>query len=380
MLRSLLIFFNFFYFISILNASDFYKNSGHNLSLIYENDANVDSLVDKYYTAGVSFFYHSKEFSLEDINYKNTESSTLHSMPDLEQAKLLESSNNYKTTPEYKTALVLSKLGIIPYINNNSRFYSFQIRLNTEIYTPKQREELQIPGDHPYAGALYASFLAQNRSKNLLEQTQLDLGLIGKHAFAKELQNGIHKITNNPIFKGWDTQLKDEPIVNLSYKLAYRLAPEKIARFFDLYPQINLALGNLNIYAQTSLFMRVGYNLAPFETPLKLKSGFITSAFFKSLDSRKTPLESISLKPFRIFGFAGLGARFVGRNMILQGNSFAPRNDVNIERIVGEFIYGASLIYKRFNVSYSITHKTKEFYKADSAFSFYGAISLGVIL
>ena len=200
MLRLFLISFNFFYFISILNASDFYKNSGHNLSLIYENDSNVDSLVDKYYTAGVSFFYHSKEFGLEDTSL---ESKSVNAAQNIEQLSL-ESSNNYKKTAEYKTALVISKLGVFPYIDNKSRFYSFQIRLNTEIYTPKQREELQISGDHPYAGALYASFLAQNRSKNLLEQTQLELGLIGPHAYAKELQNGIHDITNNPVFKGSD--------------------------------------------------------------------------------------------------------------------------------------------------------------------------------
>ncbi len=206
--------------------TNFAKRDKHFLYLTYENDSNFDDSVDKYYTAGVRIAYHSKEFS-----------------------------------PESKTATILRHIGIFPYFYYDTIFSSFGVFFAQEIYAPKDRFSTIPPrDDHPYAGYLYVDLMSQNRSEYFLEQIELHLGLVGPSAGGKQMQGFIHKLTHNKILAGWDTQLRDEFVANMYYRLSYSVPYIFRASkgYVDLMPQASFALGKAKIYSQSRLVFRFG--------------------------------------------------------------------------------------------------------------------------
>ncbi len=321
-------------------------HSKHSLYLIYENDSNFDSRVDKYYTAGSRLAYYSKTFGLDS-----------------------------------RANQILRYFGIFSLFHKDENLSSFSVNLSQEIYAPKDRfSPIPPANDHPYGGFLYAQFGAINKSSRFLEQFELSLGMVGKASLAQQTQNLIHKLTNNKLLAGWDTQLKNEFIFNLFCRISYRYAfSESLARYLDMMPQASFALGNAKIFAQLSLITRFGYNLSPHTLSLNQNSGFASAPI------AYTPHISI-------YGFVGVGGRVVGRNIFLEGNSFAKHrtyrtsdltldsalnSSFDVERVIGEFIWGVALDYKCFHIGYSVIHRSKEFSTQDG-FLTYGSIMLGV--
>lgn len=347
--------------------------------LEYENDANFNSLVDKYYTAGVSLGFVSREFVAPSSCIANTRESTSRtarflrvfsaqglialaksrSTSSQQRANSMDSSDKTNTLESSSAPCTIAAL-----------FSAFGVHITQEMYAPKDRFS-PIPNahDHPYGGALYARFFAFNRSAYVFERLGIDLGLVGEAAFAKQTQDFIHDLTHNARLAGWDTQLRNEFIANLSYGISASIPPwlRYSAHWLDLMPQFSLALGNARIHAQASLLLRFGYHLYANNAPYLINSGFIAPP-------------STNTSSFSFYGFAGAGVRAVGRNIFLQGNTFTPHfatpHNIDMLPVVGEFIWGLTLEYRRFFCSYAVVHRSKEFATQDGFASFAG-ITLG---
>lgn len=300
------------------------------LWLDYENDANFDSRVDKYYTAGVRLGFISKESS----------------------------------------ALKFLRFASLQQFFAPSAATSFGLAIKQEMYAPKDRFSPIPPADdHPYGGYVGATFSSLTRSAYIFENLSIDLGLVGKASGAKEVQDLIHDLTNNAHLAGWGTQLRNEFILNAHWGISASIPQilEATAHSLDLMPQFALSLGNARIHAQASLLMRFGYALSPSTAPMLINSGFVGA-----------PSPSRS---FCLYGFAGAGVRAVGRNIFLQGNTFAPHfaveKTIAIMPFMAEFIWGGVLEYRRFMLTLSVVHRSKEFATQDGFHNF-GLISLGV--
>lgn len=314
----------------------------HTLLLVYENDSNFNPHIDKYYTAGISLKFYSK---------------------DLQKSK----NKGFYTFMHAISAPTFFPKALSRYLGEEDDFAtSFGMSLSQEIYAPKDRFSNPPPKqDHPYGGFLYTSIMLQNRFKYILEQFEVALGIVGKDALAKQVQDTIHEARNVKKLAGWDTQLQNEGIFNLYYRLSLSIPQvyEKTKHIVDIMPQVSFAAGNAKSHAQANLIARVGYNLSQNSLMPHINSGFVST-----LPSRYG---------FSIEAYMGLGVRAVVRNIFLQGNSFAPRKDIEVNRGVGEFIFGVSLNYKRFFLSYSAITRTKEFVSQDMPSTF-GSILLGV--
>ena len=319
------------------------KSDKHAFLLIYDNDSNFNSKVDKYYTAGVSLKFHSKDLAQES-NKKFYKFMNAISLP----------SFFVKYLPKIHDETIL-----LP---------SFAIALAQEMYAPKDRFSNPPPAnDHPYSGALYLSATVQNRFKYILEQFEAQVGVVGKASLAKQTQDFIHDISGNARLKGWEAQLKNEPLFNVYYRLSFSIPQvyEKSKHIVDIMPQASFGLGNAKIHAQANLLMRVGYNLSPNVLSPHINSGFVSG--------------NMQHYGFSVQAFMGAGIRAVVRNMFLQGNSFAPRKDIDLHRAVGEFICGLSLNYKRFFIAYTAIARTKEFISQQDT-NFLGIHTYGSII
>jgi hypothetical protein len=145
----------------------------------------------------------------------------------------------------------------------NFRTY-LQLRLGTEMYTPTDILSPEPPpGDHPYAGVIYLDSSLFSMSRVASHQFTLRLGLVGPATGAEDVQKWIHEIIDSPIPQGWDTQLENEPIVNLFYnynrRLLRRCPPKRFG--LDFSWSGGAGLGNYYIGANLGLTWRIGYSL-----------------------------------------------------------------------------------------------------------------------
>ena len=68
--------------------------------------------------------------------------------------------------------------------------------------------------------------------------------------------------------------------------------------------------------------------------------------------------------------FTGVDGRAVLHNTFLDGNLFHNSHHVNKNIFVGDFRYGAALVLRKWEVSYSYIFRSKEFHRQTDTDSF----------
>lgn len=289
------------------NPLPLYKK--HYLGLISQNDAYFDSVIDRYYTAGQGALYSSPE-------------------------------------GEYG---LLNKIGLI---KGNT---SFSLAINQSLYTPIDKfTATPAIGDHPYAGYLNLGFAIHHRTQDVLETLGVRVGVSGKYAYGKEAQNGIHSLMGLRLSDGWDTQVGDEIILNLSYNLAYRYSIFQSEYFdLDVIPSLEVAFGNANVFAKLGGMFRAGYNLKTTFLPQGIAGenwGFSSGRVYGD--------------GLGIYGFVGIYGSYVGHNLFIEGNVFGKGNypiSTELEHFVGSVVGGFSIVSGIVSFTYQVIYTSKEF-------------------
>lgn len=284
-------------FFSIFSENDAYANQ-YRKAIAYS---------DRYYTAGTTFSFTSKEYDFSD-----------------------------------------KWLRYLSYKYDDEKLSRYDIALRQDIYTPFSRSSQVDLNDHPYAGFLSLDFTLSNRRKNSLENIKLQIGVVGPASLAQQTQELIHKITKNPIFYGWETQLKNELIINLHYEYIYKYDLLDTKYFgIDILPSLKVALGNANTFMGGGGRVRFGYNLHSDFGPDKINTGFMGGKPFN--DS------------FSFYAFGGVLGTYVARDIFIQGNSFGTPRNLVLEHFLCDAELGLSILYKGFRFSYVVTYQTKQF-------------------
>lgn len=230
----------------------------------------------------------------------------------------------------------------------------YGVAVGQTMFTPDDlsRRDL-IVEDQPYAGYLFSNLaLISDTGKNL-ETFLFSLGVVGSASQADDVQRIVHKAKGVIIPEGWDHQLKNEPVLNLSYEKKWRhlvnISPYGIG--FDGTPHIGCSVGNAYTHLALGSIFRVGRNLPIDYGPPLIRPNLPGSGFF-------LPSNILSY-----YLFLGLEGHVVGRNIFLDGNSFADSHHVKKKTLVGSLQGGVVLAYKRFRVGYTHILRTKEFYQ-----------------
>jgi hypothetical protein len=240
--------------------------------------------------------------------------------------------------------------------------------IGQNMYTP---EDIEIPNppldDRPYAGWLYGSIGLVVETGPRLDQLELTLGVIGPASLAEQTQKFIHEITNSPEPRGWDTQLKNEPGVVLTYRRSWRRFVETTAlgNTFDITPHAGGALGNVFTNANAGLTLRLGRRLPHDYGPPRIQPSLPGSGFFMPQGR------------FGWYVFAGMEGRAVARNIFLDGNTFRDSRSVDKEPLVGDLQFGLVLTWHDVRLSYTHVLRTREFETQDESDNF-GAVGLSI--
>lgn len=236
---------------------------------------------------------------------------------------------------------------------DGDRFATYE--LTQLMFTPSDlKRSNPDPTDHPYAGLLYLGFTTHLQRENSLHSLKLITGVAGPDSFASDVQGYSHKIINSNHAEGWAYQIKNEPIVNLVYEYRYKFAltPRDSAFGIELIPMGGAFLGNYLIQAETDVQMRIGYQLPDdFGTTVLRGSSYLPP-----------PQDNKAYRAWGVYAFAGGGANVVGRNITLDGNSFADSRSVDKRLFLPMAEFGASLWTHWFQATFSYVMWGKEFY------------------
>jgi hypothetical protein len=272
-----------------------------------------------------------------------------------------------KTDDQYSSGEKFSLLYYIP--NNDNALYNLLIfddgaydsyvnfSLVNQIFTPKDITTPDlIEDDRPYAGWTFVEMGIHKSSKDTLQSLYLQLGTIGPHSQAEEIQEFIHSLTGSQAPQGWDNQLKNEFGLNLRYIYKWRFEKTFMESFQTaIIPNVELDLGNISIQATTGVLARIGWNIPKDFGPSTINSGGETgiTTYSEHQSTLKNPWS------FSLNFNASAGA--VARDIFLDGNTFKDSHSVEKEHFIFSTGIGFTARYKRVALDYYYQKHTKHF-------------------
>ena len=248
----------------------------------------------------------------------------------------------------------------VPFVNDPDRRRTVSVSLGQNIYTPEDKERSDmILDDRPYAGITYLGLGLHSKNERLMDTLEFDLGIVGRHSYAEDIQRGIHVWTDSDDPKGWSHQLHDEPLLNLYFERKWKAFKSGSSEGlgFDCIPHIGIAVGNAFTGINLGGQMRLGWNLPNDFGTFLIRPGSDSSAPVDDADPR-------FFRPFHRFGihlFLAFDGNAVARNILLDGNTFRDSHSVDKKPFVADLVGGIGIIIHRFKITYTYVHRTKEF-------------------
>ncbi len=268
------------------------------------------------------------------------------------------------SSEEYMPDLVRKIARVLPLASDGKKRVS--VAAGQSMFAPEDlsRRGL-IVGDHPYAGWLYGSVGMVSDTGKSLDNVMLTVGVVGPLSHAEQTQKFVHRVISSPHPMGWDNQLKNEPGAVLTYERKwrgmYQFSPFGLGA--DVTPHVGVNLGNINTDASVGATFRLGYDLpADYGAP-RIRPSLAGSDFF------------IPTKEVGGYLFATIEERAVGRNIFLDGNTFADSPSVDKKYLVNSVQVGGVITYGEARLSYTQVFMSKE-YRTQQHASEFGVVSL----
>ena len=236
------------------------------------------------------------------------------------------------------------------------------------IFTPRDTLAFEpLPDQHPYAGFLYGEYAVLVEQTNTIDVITAQLGLVGPDAGGEWFQNSFHDLIDGEEVNGWDNQIGNEVIVNLSYDRQMRAArPVAKQRYsVDFMPSYGVSVGNRNTNARVGATVRFGKDLRRDYGPPRVRPSLAGAGFF-------TPR-----KEFSWYIFGGAQVRAVAHDIFLDGR-LGRDDDPQVEDrnvFVGDAQIGLVGQYDRMQVAYTYVYRSEEFETQDGGQQF-GALSV----
>ena len=221
------------------------------------------------------------------------------------------------------------------------------------LYTPQEKYiNPPDPRDRPYAAHLYGALSLDRTTARTQTLAEIQLGVVGPSALGEEVQNNYHRLIGVRRLDGWDSQLRDEPTLNLLLERRWRFPTGTLAGLeTEIIPSAVATAGNAAIYAGTGATARIGRGLDADWGPTRIRPAVAGSSFFQPRQA------------FGWYAFAGLDGRYVVRDIFLDGNTFRSNTpSVSKRPFVGEARIGAAIFWRGARFAYTQVVRSEEFY------------------
>lgn len=233
-----------------------------------------------------------------------------------------------------------------------TKFASFS--LSQHIFTPEDLTLVDPPADdRPYSGGLFFDSSIYLLGDGAMHTYTLRLGVVGPSSFAADVQDLVHEVTDSQKPAGWDTQLKDEPVINLSYNCVYHGAWIELGQGIegDVLPSFGIHAGNYLTAGRVGVTARIGTDLKSGFGASSMRAGYLANAVIGDDAEGR----------WKFSLYASGDGYAVAQYLPLDGNTFRDSRSVEREDLVGSFTYGFTLGRGNFAFSSSQTIFTKSF-------------------
>jgi hypothetical protein len=265
---------------------------------------------------------------------------------------------------------VLEATSFLPFLGDEDRSHFFSESLNMAICTPEDiTRRVPEEGDPPYSGIWFSNTGIHSRSRDSLHSYFLGLGWVGPSTQVDNVQHTIHQITGSDIPKGWHTQLRDEPLVNLYYQYSRKLLELDVfdSLDLDLLGNCGGGAGNFYVGGNTGITCRLGKTL---EGSFGPRNNFMMENIRTALLGAKQGPENLFC-----FVFLGLGGHGIAHLLPLDGNTFQDSRSVKKNPWVGSLMGGLALGNDHFVLTWSMYTTTAMCAKKNENTS-YGSITI----
>ena len=271
----------------------------------------------------------------------------------------------YTTAPQDTPAWAVRVANWLPLFSAGAEVRT-RYALGQSMFTPNDLSLTNPPQTaRPYAGFLYGAFGLVGDTGTHLDQLQVTLGIVGPDSLAEQSQTWIHANIRGHKPMGWDTQLHNEPALVIQYQRSIKLIePQSVlGLILDAEPYYGIAVGNVYDYVNVGAMARLGFNLPRDYGPQRIAPSLPGSNFFE-------PSGALGA-----YVFAGVDGRAIARNLFLDGNSFQSSRHVDKMNLVGDFEFGAAIIFDRVRLSFTHVIRSRE-YRTQSKAAQFGAVDL----
>lgn len=261
---------------------------------------------------------------------------------------------------------IVDAVSFLPFVGDDDRDHFLTFSLTHQIYTPTDIENPNPPtDDQPYAGLLHTNLELVSRGERTQHDYSLLLGVVGPAARGEQAQTFVHEVIRTDEPEAWDTQLDNEPLVNVNYAFHYRLAPGHGRRSLDADLTTSF-IGNLGTYLTgggVGVTGRLGFGMPDSYSSFGIQSGFTPNRIGDS------PTEKLG--GFLFASISGIGIA----HFMPHGNIWSDSRSVDTEPFIGVGSIGFSLHYGDFQFSYGFT-KQSDAFETQRKGTKYGALSL----
>src|SRR5260221_560997 len=224
------------------------------------------------------------------------------------------------------------------------------------LFPPKNlRLKPPDPRDRPYAGWAYlGASLLQESGGRMLENLEIDLGVVGPLALGGPVQRTWHRIIGDVKPEGWGYQLHNEPGTMISYERYWRrpLLGDG-GRGVDVVPEIGATVGNVMTYGDVGGQLRIRKGLLADYGLVRVRPALSGTDYFDAdkLDCGRG-----------YYFFIGAQSRVVRHNIFLDGNTFRPSARVPKKTCVADLQAGFSALWSStLRLDFSVVRRTQEF-------------------
>jgi len=214
--------------------------------------------------------------------------------------------------------------------------------------------------DIPYSGSLllHSTFIAVHDS--YADAVGTAIGLVGPSSGAESTQKWVHKTIGADEPKGWDTQLGDELIFQLSRARLWRTWHSEDDRS-DFLTLADAGVGTLGSYLAGGMILRYGRDLHDtFETPLLINTRTTNPA---AVDDGW-------------YAFAGARIEYTFNSIYADGNTFKNSRSVDYDRAQIGLMVGLALSFKQLSVTLAV-YESNIMDSLTSDLTRFGTLTLG---
>ena len=265
----------------------------------------------------------------------------------------------YNTTTEDLTAN-----SWLPFALDKNYQKHWHTTLGQKIWTPSDIKAVEPKAnERPYAGLLFLDAGLTVSSESRSHTLSVMLGTTGPDSGAEQAQIRVHRLLNNDKPQGWDYQVKNHIVADVSYgldELIYRSSHSRLKHELSGYGR--LVAGNFQPELAAGLGWRWGSGLPD------SFSGAALRPF------RQAALSADSLKN-RWYFYGNVEARYRFDDLTIKGETHKPVPGVDVENGQMSAAVGVVYFYRSVGVGLSATANSKSFKQDEDNWHYRNALT-----